>query len=227
MDISGVGIAGSFNLDDFASQLSGTLGAAAVFGDNPTSSPFFSFIQGIYAAEVIPGTGIDTFSPSGFITRKEMAQYVLKARFGSSHVPPACTSPAFADVPCSHPYATWINEFKALGITGGCSPDPDGGGPGLPSYCPEGTINRAEMAVFLVAAAGFPLVGCPPSSFTDVATSSPFCPYINTIASRGITAGCGGNAFCQTDLVTRSQMSVFMITTFGPALNLELQQHLP
>ncbi|HEX9943590.1 MAG TPA: S-layer homology domain-containing protein [Thermoanaerobaculia bacterium] len=200
------GTSGTFRLDDFASQRSGYLGPALPFGDIQTSSSFFPFIQGIYAAEVIPGCAIGSFCPEGVITRKEMARFLLTAKNGASYTPPACTSPMFSDVPCSHPYAIWINELAREGITGGCAP-------GL--FCPDGTINRAQMAVFLMVAAGASPASCPPSAFNDVAASSSFCPWIKEIANRGITAGCGNGNFCPESLVLRGQMSVFLSTTFG------------
>jgi hypothetical protein len=200
------GTSGTFRLDDFASQRSGYIGPAFPFSDNPTSSPFFPFIQGIYAAEVIPECAIGSFCPNNAITRKEMAKFLLLAKFGASFTPPACTVPMFSDVPCSHPYATWINEIAREGITSGCSP-------GL--YCPDGNITRSQMAVFLMVANGVTPGGCPPSTFSDVPASSPFCPWINAIAARGITAGCGAGTFCPESLVLRGQMAVFLSATFN------------
>lgn len=197
---------GSFRLDDFVSQRSSYIGPAFPFGDVDSTSTFFPFIQGIYAAEVIPDCGVGAFCPNNAITRKEMAQFLLKAKNGASYSPPACTTPMFSDVPCSNPYAAWINEMAREGITGGCSPG---------VFCPDGTVTRAQMAVFLMVARGFPPAACPPSSFLDVPTSSTFCPWINQIAAKGITGGCGGGNFCPDSLVLRGQMSVFLETTFG------------
>jgi hypothetical protein len=112
----------------------------------------------------------------------------------------------FTDVPCSNPYAIWVNEIAREGITGGC-----GGG----NFCPEGSVTRAQMAVFLMVTRGYPAAPCPPSSFLDVPTSSSFCGWINQIAAKGITAGCGGGNFCPDSVVLRGQMSVFLETTFG------------
>ena len=200
------GTSGSFRLDDFTSQRTAYIGPAAPFGDNPTTSTFFPFIQGIYAQEIIPECAVGSFCPNGAITRKEMAKFLLLARFGAGFVPPACTTPMFSDVPCSHPYAIWINELAREGITGGCAP-------GI--FCPDGNITRAQMSVFLMVAVGASPAPCPPSSFNDVPSSSSFCPWIKEIANRGITAGCGGGNFCPDSLVLRGQMSVFLSTTFG------------
>ncbi len=197
---------GSFRLDDFASQRSGYIGPAFPFSDVDSTSTFFPFIQGIYAAEVIPDCGVGTFCPNNPITRQEMAQFLLKSKNGASYNPPACTTPMFTDVPCSSAYAPWVNEMAREGITGGC-----GGG----NFCPTGTVTRAQMSVFLMVARGFPPAACPPSSFLDVPTTSTFCPWINQIAAKGITGGCGNGDFCPDNLVLRGQMSVFLETTFG------------
>ena len=77
-----------------------------------------------------------------------MAIFLLKASLGSTFQPPACTAPMFVDVPCSSPYAVWINELARRGITAGC-----GGG----NYCPHGQVRRDEMSVFLSRAFALPI----------------------------------------------------------------------
>jgi hypothetical protein len=47
--------------------------------------------------------------------------------------------------------------------------------------------------------------------FADVAASSPFHDAIITIASSGITSGCGGGNYCPTSPVRRDQMAVFLL----------------
>ena len=62
-------------------------------------------------------------------------------------MPPACGSAPFADVPCTSPFAPWIQELAARGITAGC---------GATNYCPTDPVTRAQMAVFLVRAFSLP-----------------------------------------------------------------------
>ncbi|HET9212012.1 MAG TPA: Ser-Thr-rich GPI-anchored membrane family protein, partial [Thermoanaerobaculia bacterium] len=201
------GTVGTFRTDDFVSQRSGYIGPAYPFADVATTSPFFPFIQGIYAAEIIPACSVGSFCSEGPITRKEMAMFLLLAKYGASYTPPACTTPLFNDVPCSSPWAPWINEIAREGVTAGCSPG---------VYCPDGNITRSQMSVFLmVAKGGVTPTACPPSAFNDIPSGSPFCPWIKEIANRGITAGCGGGNFCPESLVLRGQMAVFLSVTFG------------
>jgi hypothetical protein len=52
-------------------------------------------------------------------------------------------------------------------------------------------------------------------TFTDVPCSSGFARWVDELALRGITAGCGGGKYCPATAVTRGQMAVFLTTTFA------------
>ena len=60
-------------------------------------------------------------------------------------VSPAPAVPTFNDVPTSDPAFQYIEALVASGITAGC-----GGG----NYCPDATLTRRQMAVFLSKALG-------------------------------------------------------------------------
>jgi hypothetical protein len=93
------------------------------------------------------------------------------------------------------------------GITGGCGPA---------DYCPLDSTTREQMAVFVLAAKegpGFSAPACTAPPFDDVATTSPFCPFIAELARRGVVGGCGGGNYCPTSPVTREQMAVFVLRT--------------
>jgi S-layer homology domain len=45
-----------------------------------------------------------------------------------------------------------------------------------------------------------------------------FAPWIEDLAARGITGGCGGGNYCPTNPVRRDQMAVFLLKTkYGSA----------
>jgi hypothetical protein len=75
------------------------------------------------------------------------------------------------------------------------------------------------MAVFMVRAvegdpaANLCTVGGSP--FTDVDASSPSCPHIKRAQQLGITLGCTATTYCPADLVTRAQMAIFLVRSFG------------
>jgi hypothetical protein len=89
------------------------------------------------------------------------------------------------------------------------------------NFCPDASVTRAQMAVFLVLVASGSTYNPPTATgmFTDVPVSSPFAKWVEEIARRGITAGCGPSLYCPNDPVTRGQMAVFLTTTFSLELN--------
>jgi hypothetical protein len=50
-------------------------------------------------------------------------------------------------------------------------------------------------------------------TFADVPCTSVFAPWIEDLAARGITGGCGGNNYCPLNPVRRDQMAVFLLKT--------------
>ena len=77
-----------------------------------------------------------------------MAVFLLRARLGSSYLPPPATG-IFADVPPSDPFARFIEDLFNRGITSGCSASPL-------LYCPNAPNTRSQMAVFLVRTFNLP-----------------------------------------------------------------------
>ena len=90
------------------------------------------------------------------------------------------------------------------GITAGC-------GDGI--YCPDSSVTRAQMAVFLLKSKHGPAFVPPPCTgqFDDVPCPSTFAAWIEAFADEGITGGCGGNNFCPANPVRRDQMAVFLL----------------
>lgn len=113
----------------------------------------------------------------------------------------------FNDVPPTHPFYTEISKMYARGITSGC-----GGG----NYCPDQPVTREQMAAFVIRALGNANPLTPQSQrFLDVPPSSPFYAFIDDMAARQITVGCGGGNYCPSTPVLREQMSAFIIRALG------------
>ena len=74
-----------------------------------------------------------------------MAVLLLRTLEGPGYAPPVCSVETFTDVSCVSPFAPWIYDLVARGITAGC-----GGG----LYCPTSTANRGQMATFVVKTFG-------------------------------------------------------------------------
>jgi hypothetical protein len=182
------------------------------FTDVPKALGQYRFVETIFHNGVTTGCGAGIFCPDGPATRGQMAIFLLIAKEGTSYTPPAATGNAFNDVPSSDPRAKWIEELYNRNIAAGC---------GNGNFCPDASVTRAQMAVFLVLVASGSTYNPPTATgmFTDVPVSSPFAKWVEEIARRGITAGCGPSLYCPNDPVTRGQMAVFLTTTFSLELN--------
>jgi hypothetical protein len=120
---------------------------------------------------------------------------------------------SFTDVPTSSSFYPFVETLFHFSVTGGC-----GGG----NYCPADSTSREQLSVFVLIAkegAGFAPPACTSPTFNDVPINSPFCPFIEELARRGVVSGCGGGNFCPAAPVTREQIPVFVLRTLDPALN--------
>ncbi len=123
-----------------------------VFSDVTINTPFAKWMER-FAAEGIStgcaGGSPPPYCPTANVTRDAMAKFLLLGKHGSSFSPAAATGTVFADVQTTTFLAKWMEELKAEAITGGCQ-----AGVPLPSYCPQGTVTRGEMAKFIRATFG-------------------------------------------------------------------------
>jgi hypothetical protein len=181
------------------------------FADVPRSSPFYRYVETLLHRSVTTGCSDSSYCPADPATREQMAVFVLLAREGSANPPKACLTPMFGDVPADSPYCRWIEDLARRGVVSGC-----GGG----DFCPAAAVTREQMAVFALRTydPAFQPPACTAPVFSDVPASSPFCPWIEELARRGVVSGCGGGNYCPTQPVTREQMSVFLSLTFGLTL---------
>jgi hypothetical protein len=118
----------------------------------------------------------------------------------------------FLDVPPLHFARTFIESLATAGITGGCTTGPPS------QFCPDDTITRGQMAVFLVSSLGGTPDACT-GRFRDVPIDHPFCGFIESLAAGGITGGCTATDFCPDAPVTRGQMAVFIEVALGIGAN--------
>ena len=198
---------------DFTSGETYTIGESAIFADVPYSYWANSFIERLYNAGITGGctTSPLNYCPDNTVTRAQMAVFLLKGIHGSSFTPPAVDgSTGFSDVATDYWAAAWIKQLAAEGITGGC---------GSGNYCPDATVTRAQMAVFLLKAKhgsnySPPAVGAD-TGFSDVATDYWAAAFIKQLVAEGITSGCGSGNYCPDADVTRAQMAVFLVKAFN------------
>jgi hypothetical protein len=114
----------------------------------------------------------------------------------------------FNDVPVGHAFYAEIGKLSARGITLGCG---DG------NFCPDDVVTRQQMAAFIIRALGDFNPPLPAQQrFADVPLANPFYSFIEQMAVRQITLGCGGGNYCPGDAVLRDQMAAFMIRALHP-----------
>jgi hypothetical protein len=186
-------------------------GLNQIFADVPVDYWAAPWILALFRAGVTGGCAAAPllYCPQAAVTREQMAVFLLKAQMGAGYAPPSCGTLPFGDVGCASVFAPWIHELVARGITAGC---------GDANYCPDRVVTREQMAVFLLKAqlgAGYSPPPCTTASFADVDCSSPFAPWIYDLVARGITSGCGAATYCPGSPVSRAEMAVFLVKTFG------------
>jgi hypothetical protein len=192
-----------FNLDDV------TL-TDAIFHDVVSDYWAMEYIERLFEAGVTGGCSENPMSycPDIYVNRAQMAVFLLRGEHGSSYSPPASTGTVFGDAPQGYWASAWIEQLALEEITGGC---------GEGNYCPEYTVTRDQMAVFLLRAKYGSSYSPPPATglFADVPVEYWAAPWIEQLAADGITGGCGNGNYCPGGPVTRDQMAVFLVKTFG------------
>jgi hypothetical protein len=106
------------------------------------------WIEALKLDGVTAGCGNGNYCPENSTTRAQMAVFLLRAKYGAGYAPPPVgVSTGFTDVPVDYWAAAWIKQLAVEGITSGCS---------LVNYCPDSSVTRGQMAIFLVRTFNLP-----------------------------------------------------------------------
>ena len=105
------------------------------------------WIDALASDGITAGCGNGNFCPENLVTRAQTSVFLLRAKYGKNYNPPPASGTMFSDVPADYWAASWIEQLAAEGITSGCNSQ---------NFCPDSTITRAQMAVFLVRAFNLP-----------------------------------------------------------------------
>jgi len=181
------------------------------FADVPPGYWADRHVHALAGLGVTAGCGGGAFCPEAALTRAQMAVLLERMRRGAGFTPAAAVG-VFRDVPPDAWAADWIEQLWKDGITAGCRVDGEDR-----DFCPEATVSRAQMAVFVCLARGWDPV--PPAGvFNDVPTDYWAAGHIERLASEGVTAGCGGGRFCPEDDISRAQIAVFLVKAWAVEL---------
>ena len=175
---------------------------ASRFGDVADGAFYTVPVVQLDAGGVFAGTECDNgsgFCPDEPLDRQTMAVWVV--RLSSRDDPAPISESRFDDVDAGSFYAPFIERMAERGITTGCG---DGSG-----FCPDATVTRAQMAVFLSRA--YRLADAADPEFADVAADAWYATDVAKLAASGITQGCGdGTVFCPEQDTTRGEMATFL-----------------
>jgi hypothetical protein len=217
-DLNGGAVTGNASVSNNAHVLNKTAKAIAAyrptsalhpvaqrFSDVPKSHAFYGHIEFFAQAGISTGCAAGQYCPNAPVSRRQMAAFLERPMRSSSWMPSSGQT-AFTDVVDNSQFAGEIERLRLDGVTTGC---------GSMIYCPEHSVTRAQMAVFILRArCGSSYVPNMPASqtFADVPLSHPFVRYIDKLHALGITGGCatGPLRYCPDAAVTRGQMAAFI-----------------
>ncbi|PKN92551.1 MAG: hypothetical protein CVU44_15570, partial [Chloroflexi bacterium HGW-Chloroflexi-6] len=173
--------------NDFHVTVTGTISGAVVTGitgdnTNGTVTVSTGTGTGTIRLDILPGVGIVDMDgyPLGGLPYTSGEVYSVRAQ-------------TFADVPVSYWAWNYVERLYDAGITGGCSTNP------TLIYCPENSVTRAQMAIFIERGMNGSAFAPPPASgtvFGDVAASYWAAAWVEQLASDNITGGCGNGNYC-------------------------------
>ncbi|MCS7026007.1 MAG: S-layer homology domain-containing protein [Bryobacteraceae bacterium] len=113
------------------------------------------------------------------------------------------TPQIFTDVAPSNPFFDYITLLGLNNVADWCLSG---------AYCPDATITRSSMAIFLVRSLVGDSFSFPQTPFfQDVPPTHPQFAYIQKLRELGITNGCGNGNYCPSEPVTRGQMAAFVV----------------
>jgi uncharacterized delta-60 repeat protein len=176
--------------------------ATKPFTDVPTGHAFCAEIEWMRDYGISTGFGDGTYKPTTNVTRQGMSAFM--ARLAGATLT-TCAAPPFPDVPITNPFCREIKWMKDTGISTGFG---DG------TYKPTANVTRQAMSAFMARLAGATLPTCTVAPFSDVSTTSTFCPAIKWMKDMGISTGFGDGTYRPGANVTRQAMSAFMFRLY-------------
>jgi M6 family metalloprotease-like protein len=172
---------------------------------------YWAAVESLVSAGITDGCGDGNFCPVSATPRAQMAVLLLRAKYGSDYTPAPSTG-LFADLEPDYWAINWIEDLYGEGLTAGCSEDPL-------QYCPESSVTRAEMAVFILRSKYGADYAPPPAEglFADLDGFEWAQDWVEQLYKEGITSGCSLEPlqYCPGKPVTRSELAVFLSRAFN------------
>jgi photosystem II stability/assembly factor-like uncharacterized protein len=179
-----------------------TTGEGQIFTDIPPGHWAFSYVNAIYAAVITNGCGGGNYCPDDYVTREQMAAFIIRALEGERSNSYCSNGSLFADVLPSNVFCGDIKRLWERGITTVAG-----------SYMPKNLVTRGQMAAFMIRAKlgeSFSYTLTP--FFGDVPDTHGFFKYVQKLRDLGITQVTG--TYFVDRPVTRAEMAAFLSRAF-------------
>ena len=108
--------------------------ATPYFSDVPANNTFFKYVQKMKDTWITTTTG--TYMVDDFVTREQMAAFIIRAKYGESFSYTA--TPYYTDVPSTSVFFKYVQKMKDDGITTTTG-----------NYMASDNVTREQMAAFL------------------------------------------------------------------------------
>ncbi len=118
----------------------------AIYTDVQLGDLNADWIEKLEADGITEGCAVTLFCPNMVITRVQLAIILLKAKHGSTYLPPISSGSLFTDVPSGSFAVNWIETLVDQGIADGCDAD---------KFCPNEVVtvevfNKMLSNAFLI-----------------------------------------------------------------------------
>lgn len=208
------------------------------FSDVPTTHQFYRQIETMLHKGVTIGCTVTTYCPGNTTLRRQMAVFIARALTGSDALVPSsgtwgacpfnCTNggaSCFTDVAPTDSFCKHVHYLAVNNVTTGCT---------ATTFCPLNDVTRFQMAIFVSRAVAGGDANVPTNytdsvtgrsyncgdaaanNFGDVPDTLPYCRHVHYLWARGFIDGCAiaPPQYCPSNLVTRGQMSKFIVNSF-------------
>lgn len=175
-------------------------GAVALpFSDVSAEDWFYPYVEFVYEAGIMNGTGDGRFSPGSTTTRAQLVTMLYRLE-GSPAVSDAA---AFDDVPTDTWYAAPVAWANAHGIVTGYG---DG------SFGPQNELMREQLALMLWRYAGKPEAGGSLAQFSDAdQVDSWAVDALRWCVGKGVIGGKGGGFLDPLGVATRAEIATMLM----------------
>ena len=170
-----------------------------LFVDVVVGSGFYADIVWLQESGITLGCRNDAYCASDTVTRAQTATFLVRA------LELAPDGEDYFTDDNGNIHEANINALRGAGVTMGCNAEGT-------LFCPDDTVTRAQMALFLVRALGYPISG--EDYFTDD-DGNTHEDNINTLRANNVTLGCNPDLYCPNDSVRRDHMAAFIHRALG------------